>query len=484
MLTTKRPFFKLFKTDTERDELNKNKFILDPDVHKKIFFIGIGGISMSGLAETLFKKGFAVSGSDANDSDTLSRLNKLGIEARVGHDGARVAGASLVVYTAAVGDENPELAAARRHGIPAIGRAELLGLMMENYKYPVAVAGTHGKTSTSAMITEIMLCAGLDPSAALGGTLRSIGGTNRTGGSEYFVVEACEYRDSFLQFAPFIGVILNIEEEHLDYFRDIEHITDSFLRYARNISPDGALIINSSIDSLPHFKSEPGRSVITFGGDGADWRAGGVTDGENGFPRFTLIRGGAEVSRVQLKVPGLHSVSNALAAAAACSFAGVNIPDITSALENFTGAGRRFEFIGMMNGAYVYDDYAHHPTEIKNALAAVKNLKFNKIICAFQPHNYSRTAAHFDDFVKAFGDADELLLLDIYSVREENIYGVNSRDLAAAIAKSGKKARWFEDFERACEYLYEICSAGDLVITVGAGDIYKLAGMLVNRRPF
>jgi len=454
-----------------------NNFILSPIIHKNIFFIGIGGVSMSGIAEALNKSGYRVSGSDISAS-AFNHLNGLGIKTYLGHDKNHIGDCSLVVHTAAVGEDNAELKYARETGVAVIDRAQLLGSMMKNYKNAIAVAGTHGKTTTTALITEILLRAGCDPTAFIGGYYKPIGGNVRVGASGYCVAEACEYKDSFLNFYPRIGVVLNIEEDHLDYFTDIGHIRASFNGFINNIPAGGALVINAGCGDLKKLCAGARCEIVTFDETGADWTAEGMAE-NGGFFKFTPAYKNERFERVTLRVPGKYNALNALAAIAACRAAGINAVTAVQAVSDFNGAGRRFEYKGEVNGARVYDDYAHHPTEIKAALAAARRICGKKIFCAFQPHNYSRTRDHFGGFTTAFDEADEILLFDIYSDREINESGVTSEDLAHAVNKRGKKARYYENFERAAEYILSECTDGDLIFTMGAGDVYKLQEYLI-----
>jgi len=444
-----------------------------------VHFIGIGGISMSGLAEILHNKGWLVTGSDSKASDITDHLEKLGIDVRIGQRAENIAdGMDLVVYTAAVKPDNPEFAEAVKRNLTIIDRAELLGRLIKDFGCPICVSGTHGKTTTTSMITEILLAARMDPTVSVGGFLESINSNFRMGHSPFFVVESCEYFDSFLKFYPKIGVILNVERDHLDYFSGLDSIEASFHRFAQNISDDGALVICGEVPA----KISGGLKcrVITYGTDNSQVTAQNLNYDRDGFPGFTIKDNGETVGMVRLRVRGGHNVKNALAAYSAAKAAGAGNEAVILGLSRFGGAKRRFEEKGVFNGVRVVDDYAHHPTEIKATLAAAVKLDHNRIFCVFQPHTYTRSLALLDEFAHSFSDADKVIVLDIYAAREKDTGLINARTIAEHINNAGTEAIYCPDMEAARNYLMENCAPGDLCMTLGAGDVYLLGEGLVN----
>lgn len=455
------------------------------DFHKpqKIHFIGIGGISMSGLAEILMDEGFTVSGSDAHVSELTAHLEARGAVLYYGQKAENISdGLDAVVYTAAIHPDNPEFAEVKRRGIPMLSRAELLGQMMRNYKHAIAVSGTHGKTTTTSMISEIFLKADNDPTISVGGILNSIGGNIRVGGPEFFVTEACEYTNSFLSFYPTMTVILNIEEDHLDFFKDIQDIRHSFRLFAGQTAEDGMVIINGDIEKVQEITADTKARVITFGHDAAcDYTAAEITYNEYACPSFDLIVRGERICRLQLSVQGEHNVYNALAAVAAAAESGISYEKIAEGLAAYTGTNRRFEKKGELNGVTIIDDYAHHPQEIEATLKAAQNYPHKRIWCVFQPHTYTRTKAFLEGFAEALSFADCVVLADIYAARETDTLGVSSADIAALLKKKGTEAWYLPSFSEIEEFLLEHCIPGDLLITMGAGDIVKVGENLLSR---
>lgn len=452
-------------------------------LYKKIYFIGIGGISMSGLAEILKNKGTAILGSDMKHSDITDHLVSLGIPVFIGHKKENITDdIDLVIYTAAVKQDNPELLAAKEKNIKIIDRAELLGNIMADYKKSVAVAGTHGKTTTTSMISEILLHANADPTISVGGMLPSIGGNTKIGNSEYFVAEACEYFDSFLKFNPFIGIILNIEADHLDYFKDFSHIQASFHAFAQRIPKKGTLIVHSKIKDLNKFTQDLNCNVCTVGleNDIADWAAENIVHEENGKNSFDAVFGGENKGRIHLHIPGEHNITNALCACAAAFTLGIEMTKIIEGLDNYKGTARRFQYKGTKNGFTVIDDYAHHPTEIKATLDAASKVKHHHIWCIFQPHTYSRTHAFLDEFGDAFENADTILLTDIYAAREKDTGLIHSKELAEKIKSHKKNVIYIKDFDCIKQYVLEHCQKDDLVITMGAGDVYLIGEQILE----
>lgn len=448
-----------------------------------VHFIGIGGISMSGLAEILLKEHFTISGSDAKESELTDHLVKLGASVFYGQSADNIKpGIDLVVYTAAIKEDNPEFAAAKNAGMPMLSRAELLGQIMDNYKQSVAVSGTHGKTTTTSMISQILLCANADPTLSVGGILDAIGGNIRVGCSDIFVTEACEYTNSFLNFRPKYSIILDIEAEHLDFFKDIQDIRNSFHKFASNTRNDGAIIINGQIERYEEITKGLSPKVITFGLDSAfDYSATDISYNEKACASYTLIKNGSPLGEITLNVPGEHNVYNSLSAIATCMDLGIDFSSIKKGLSIFGGAKRRFEYKGNLNGITIIDDYAHHPTEIAATLHAAKNYPHGRMICVFQPHTYSRTKAFLKDFAKALSIADIVVLADIYAAREKNTLGISSTAILDELKTLGCEAYYFPSFDEIENFLLKNCVNNDLLITMGAGDIYTIGEHLLGQ---
>ena len=448
------------------------------DFHKPIHihFIGIGGISMSGLAEILLEEGFTVSGSDSKESALTKKLESEGARIAYGQKAENITpDIDCVVYTAAINRANPELIEAVAKKIPMLTRAELLGQLMKNYKTPIAVSGTHGKTTTTSMISHILLAGDMDPTISVGGILKAIGGNIRVGSSETFVTEACEYTNSFLHFFPKISVILNIEEDHLDFFKDLEDIRHSFRQFAELLPEDGTLVINSDIDGFREIYEGLRCRVVTYGSSpDSDYSACGIAYDGNGHVSFDLLKHGKKTDRISLSVTGDHNVSNALSAIAVADLLDIPMDTTKKGLLSFTGTDRRFEYKGEFNGVTVVDDYAHHPTEIEATLKAAKHYPHEKVWCVFQPHTYTRTKAFFHEFAAALSHADHLVLADIYAARETDTLGISSADLAEEVKKLGTDAHYFPSFAEIEAFLKENCRPGDLLITMGAGDIVNV----------
>ena len=455
------------------------------DFHKPIHihFIGIGGISMSGLAEILLEEGFTISGSDSKESDLTDHLTANGAQIFYGQRASNIIdGIDLVVYTAAIHPDNPEYACAKEKGIPMMTRADLLGQIMTNYKIPIAVSGTHGKTTTTSMASHVLLEGGFDPTISVGGILPAIGGNLRVGNSETFITEACEYTNSFLSFFPKISIILNIDADHLDFFKDIDDIRHSFRLFAEKLPADGTLIINSD---TPHYediiKDLPCR-VITYGLEHeAEYTADQITYDEFGHATFVCVHNGTLAGTFSLKVPGIHNVSNALSVIALGHLLGLDSDRIQKGIANFTGTDRRFQYKGKIGGVTIIDDYAHHPTEIKATLTSAKNYPHKTTWCVFQPHTYTRTKALLQDFAEALTFADHVVLADIYAAREKNTLGISSRDLQRCIRELGTPCEYFPTFDEIENYLLENCVSGDLLITMGAGDVVQIGEHLLGK---
>ena len=437
--------------------------------------VGIGGVSMAPLAEVLKGKGVEITGSDMRESETAAHLRTLGIPVAIGHLPQNVEGAGCVIRTAAVHDDNPEIAAALAAGIPVFERAQAWGALMRRYQNALCVAGTHGKTTTTSMCTHIFLAAGRDPSVMIGGSLPILGAGHRVGHGNLIIAEACEYCNSFLSFAPTTAVILNVEPDHLDFFKDLDDIKRSFRRFAQLVPEEGWVVVNQddpgAIDALAGLD----RPVLTFGLEHGDVHAAGLT-WNAGCASFGLCIKGEVPVRIDLAVPGAHNLSNALAACAAACCLGVDPADMARGLAQFTGAGRRFEKKGTYHGADVYDDYAHHPDELRALLTTAKTLGYRRVVCAFQPHTYTRTAAFFDDFAQVLRLADVAVVAEIYAARETDTLGVSSQALAQRIPGAVCPAT----LEEVTACLAQLAQPGDLILTVGAGDIYLAGEALVG----
>ncbi|MBQ4575269.1 MAG: UDP-N-acetylmuramate--L-alanine ligase [Clostridia bacterium] len=441
------------------------------EAHKKVFFLGIGGISMSTLAFMASERGIEVTGSDQRASDMTGRLEAAGITVHIGHAASNLGDADALVYTAAVKEDNPEFAAARERGIPCIRRADYLGWLMSAYPVRIGIAGMHGKSTATSMVSHIYLAADLDPTIAVGAELSAIGGAYRCGKGDSFLFEACEYTDSFLSFCPTTAVVLNIDMDHPDYFADLDQIKSSFRRY---LALAECAVVNFDDANIREIVQDYKGRLITVGASG-EFSAANFT-WESGFARFDILRGDEVcIPDIKLSVPGAHNVTDALCAAAAAYVNGVAPEAIAKGLADFRGAHRRFEYRGMVKGARLYDDYAHHPTEIRATLKAAKSAAEGRVICIFQPHTYSRTAELFEDFAEALTGCDRAVLVDIYAAREVNTYGVSSAQLAEAIPG----AIYCDSFASAANTVKAMAEQGDLIFTMGAGDVYKIGDMML-----
>lgn len=452
---------------------------INPDILNKvtrIHFVGIGGSGMCALAEIMHSRGYELTGSDNNESDTLSRIKSLGIPVHMQHKAENIGNAELVVHTAAVHDDNVELIEARKRGIPVINRAQLLGLLADRYKETIAVSGTHGKTTTTCMLTQILLTAGLDPTAIIGGKLPLIGGNSRIGHTELMTCEACEFNDSFLNIHPAVSIILNIDNDHLEYFKTLDNLIAHFNTFAGQTSK--AVIYNGDDENTCKAVENTNIQKISFGfSEGCKYRAVNVGMEEGSHSDFDILRDGTKIAAVKLKIPGRHNIMNALAAAAAADFVGASAKSIEKGLNEYMGAGRRFEILGKVNGITIADDYAHHPTELEATLTAAKEMGYKRVWAVFQPFTYSRTVMLMDDFARVLQIADRVVLSEIMGSREVNTYNVYSKDLAAKIPG----CVWFPTFEEIADYVLENASDGDLVITLGCGDIYKAAKIMLHK---
>ena len=448
-----------------------------------VFFIGIGGVSMSGLAAILLKEGFRVSASDMKESEFTRDLEEKGAKVYYGQKAENLADdVDCAVFTAAIHPDNPEFLACKERGIPMMTRAEFLGQLMREYGCSIAVSGTHGKTTTTGMLSHILTAAEKDPTISIGGVLPLIGGNIRIGGNQTFLLEACEYTNSFLSFYPTMEIILNVEADHLDFFKDLDDIRNSFRRFVGRLPEDGTVIISSEIRNYEEIvRGFPGK-VITVGHENADVTAEEIMLDEWARPSFVPVVFGVRGERVSLKVPGIHNVGNALAAIAAAHVLGIPQETVRDSIAGFGGVDRRFEIKGELDGVMIVDDYAHHPQEIEATLKAALQCPHKTLWVTFQPHTYSRTKALMPEFAKALSLADRVVLAEIYPARETDNLGVHSSDVAALInASEPGKAVALPSFEKIETYLLENLSPGDLCITMGAGDVYIIGENLLGK---
>ncbi|MBR2578792.1 MAG: UDP-N-acetylmuramate--L-alanine ligase [Clostridia bacterium] len=440
---------------------------------KNVYFIGIGGSGMFPLAHILKEKGFNISGADIYESDTLQKVRALGIKVYTEHKESNINGQDLIVFSAAIKETNPEIIAAKKAGIPIIERSVMLGLIFNKYSNSIGVSGTHGKTTTTSMITSVLLDAGKEPTAVIGATLRKLGGNSCIGNSDIIVAEACEYVDSFLQLNPAISVITNVDADHLDYFGTLENVIKSFRKYALQTSK--LVIYNGDSANAQKAVENITAKTVSFGLDeNNDYYAKNISFGKMQNAEFDIVQGQKTVAHINLNVPGKHNIYNALAAYIVCSHLGVSNEDFEKSITEFKGAHRRFEILLEKDGITVADDFAHHPTEIESTLEAASKMGFKRVIAVFQPHTFSRTAMFKEEFTKALSIADEVIVSDILPVRETNTYGVKSTDLTDRIQTS----HYIPTFEEICEYVVKNARGGDLILTLGGGNIYKCANMI------
>ena len=455
---------------------------IDFNKSQHVYFMGIGGISMSGLAGILLSRGFKVSGSDRAPSELTDMLEKEGATVNIGQRASNIKeDIDLVVYTAAIHQDNPEFIRCKELNLPMMSRAEFLGQLMKNYNSSIAISGTHGKTTTSSMAGEILMASSLDPTLSIGGILPSINGNIRIGNSEYFLTEACEYTNSFLSFFPKYEIILNIEEDHLDFFKDLNEIRTSFKRFGELLPEDGVLIINSDIKDINEITKDIKGKVITFGKDDkSDYFFSDLHTSKEGYSVFTFNTPSKKKVEVTLRVRGIHNVLNAVAALALADMLNLDLTLSSKALFAFEGAKRRFEYKGCLKGVNIFDDYAHHPTEIKATLEAASTYPHKNMWVVFQPHTYSRTKAFMDEFAEALSLADNIVLTDIYAARENDNLGISSEDLMKKVIEKGKKCYHFRSFSDIENFLLQNCIPEDMLITMGAGDVLKIGESLLG----
>lgn len=464
---------------------------IDFDKPCRIHFIGIGGISMSGFAEYLHNIGFNVSGSDSHESKITDRLEELGIQINYGQRANNIAqDIDVVVYTAAIQEDNEELMEVKRQGIPLLNRAQMIGQLMLNFDNAIAISGTHGKTTTTSMLSLIFMEGGLDPTISVGGILDAIGGNMRMGKSENFITEACEYTNTFLEFYPKRSIILNIDADHLDFFKDLQDIRNSFHKFAKRLPKDGQLFINGEIDNYQEITQDLDCEVFTYGiidpkykttDLSYDIAADNIEFDDMSDGSFDLYYKGKFVDRIHMNVIGIHNLSNSLPSIGLSLQAGIPIDTIKKALLHFKNSKRRFEYKGTVGGVKIFDDYAHHPTEVEATLKAAVNYKYHTLWCAFQPHTYSRTKQHLTTFAKALSLADKIVLADIYASREKDPGDISSMDLVKELEKLGKEVYYFPSFDDIENFLLENCMNGDMLITMGAGDIYLVGESLLGQ---
>lgn len=451
--------------------------------YKNVHMIGIGGVSMSGIAAILKNWGFHVTGSDSSDSENVKALIEKGFKVTIGHNLEDVANANIVVYSAAVQQDDPEMLEAKKLQIPTIERADFLGELTRCYQDTICISGTHGKTTTTSMVALCFLEALQDPSIQVGGYLKQLNGNYMVGNSELFIIEACEYVESFLKFSPKAEIILNIDNDHLDYFKTFENIKNAFIKYVKLLPDDGILILNADDSNCLALAQYANTKPVTYGLDNknADFYAANITFDDNGFPEFDVYHNGNFFDKIKLSVPGTHNILNALSCIALCHQYHLDNHAIKSALFKFTGAHRRFEFKGKIdNTVSVFDDYAHHPTEIMATVKSLCHKKYHHSWVVFQPHTYSRTKNLLDDFAKALLNFDHVIILDIYAAREKNTYGISSKDLVNQLLAIGKDAKYIPNFEECVSYIKNNVEENDIVMTVGAGTVTQIGPMLVQ----
>lgn len=436
---------------------------------------------MSGLAAVLLNNGYKVSGSDFKESKIIETLRSKGAEIYIGHSAENLKDVDLVVYTAAIPSDNPEILEAKKKNLILMDRAEFLGSIMKGHKYNVAISGTHGKTTCTSMLSSITLEGNLDPTILVGGELDLIGGNYRIGKSDYFITEACEYKASFLKFFPYVGVILNIDADHLDYYKDINDINDTFTKFSKLVPNDGYLVGYGEDKRVKKILDEASCNTISYGFTNEDLTATDISYNNKGCATFTVCEKGTKLFNITLNNPGKHNILNALAAIAVALIFNVPNDKIINGLKKCKGAHKRFEYKGEINGITVIDDYAHHPTEIKATLSTASKIPHKKVYCVFQPHTYTRTKALFTEFSEAFKDCDELILMDIYAAREKDTGLVSSDELGDAIRNKGYKCTNVHSHDEACNYLKSKIQTGDVVLTVGAGDVVLVGEKLLQK---
>lgn len=445
---------------------------------KRIHFIGIGGSGMCPLAEILHAKGYQLSGSDNNETDTLNRIRNLGIPVTLGQKAENIGDAEMVVFTAALLPDNPELCAAREMGVPTFERSKLFGAVTRKFGSCIGVCGTHGKTTTSSMLTQMLLGADVDTSAVIGGKLPLIGANGRVGSADMLVCEACEFANTFLDLSPSAAVVLNIDGDHLEFFKTMDNLIASFTKFM-DLARDVVIYNGDDEKTLRALAAaDKNKDFVSFGfSESLDWYAANISFVNGAYAKFNVMHKGVDLGSVRLNVPGRHNILNALAAAAAADYYGADMAKALTALEEFAGAGRRFEKLYEENGITIADDYAHHPAELRVTLEAAKKMDYKRVWAVFQPFTFSRTYMLLDDFAEVLQIADKVVMTEIMGSREINTYDIHTSQLAAKIPGSV----WFESFDTVAQYLYDNVEKGDLVITLGCGDVYKIAKKLIAK---
>lgn len=457
---------------------------LDFNTPANLHFTGIGGISMSALAEIMISRGFTVTGSDSHESKITDHLESLGAKIFYNQVAGNISSnIDVLIYTAAIKQDNPELVEAKELGIPLLTRAEFLGQIMLNYPMAIGVSGTHGKTTTTSMLSQIMLEGNTDPTILVGGIMPAIHGNTRVGHSDKLITEACEYTNSFLSFKPNMAIILNVAADHLDFFKDLDDIRHSFRKFAELVPDDGFLVINSDIDNLEYFTDGLKCKVITVGSDPAksDYSAANIEFDQFAKGSYDLVVNGEKSFHVALNVTGEHNIYNSLAAIAAAHAMGISDENIKAGLTQYGGTDRRFQYKGKVGDVTIIDDYAHHPDEITATIKTAKHYPHKKMWVVFQPHTYSRTKSLLPEFGKALKEADAVVLADIYAAREKDTLGVSSLDVKKEIEKYGTEVHYYPSFSEIENFLLESCSPGDLLITMGAGDVVKIGEHLLGK---
>ncbi len=460
-----------------------NLEISDLKKYKHIHLIGIGGISMSAIAETLKKWGFIVTGSDLNSTTITDKLIKDGIEVKIGHDLENCKNSNLIIFSSAISNTDPEILLAKENNIPLVDRGTFAGFLTKLYKESICVSGTHGKTTTTSMISSCFINAQKDPSIEVGAILDFIGGNYRIGNSDYFIIETCEYKENFLKFFPNTAVILNIDNDHLDYYKTFDNVVKAFKNFALRLDENGVLVTNADDNNCYELRNIVKSKFISYGinNQEANFIAKNITFNDEGFAKFEVYKNNTLFDIIELSVTGKHNVLNALACIAVCDYHGISKEIIKKSLKDFTGAERRLEFKGTISkNVRIFDDYAHHPTEIKATANAVKNKKYNQSWVIFQPHTYSRTKFLLDDFADAISNFDNIIILDIYAAREKNTFEISSKDLVNKINSNGKKATYMPDFNEVVSYIKNNVNENDIVITLGAGTVTNIGPMLLQ----
>ena len=451
----------------------------------KVHFIGIGGISMSAIALILLKNGFEITGSDISENENVKELEKKGIKVFIGHKKENIKDdIDIVVYSKAIHDDNEEMIAAKEHKIELMSRSKILGEIMANYNRRICIAGTHGKTTTTAIISKVMFDLGFDPTINVGGIVDEIGGNFHIGNNEnLFIAEACEYTNSFLDFCPSVAVVTNIEEDHLDFFKDLNDIRNSFRKFIELLPNDGLLVINNNIDDIPSLVKNTKAKIVTYGDDEkSDYYFKNVSYDEEYYQSFDVYNKGEFIGRMRQKLIGRHNALNFLAGFAALRELGITFDEAKKSLENFKGARRRLEVKRVINGVTYIDDYAHHPTEIEASLKALKEIKYNKLYLIFQPHTYTRTKALYSEFVRVLGNNPITILAKIYPAREKDLGVISSKDISEGVKNDKNNlniiCEYFETFKEIQEYVSKLAKPGDIVVTMGAGDVYKIIDLI------